>query len=346
MQWFRHWLSKGSERPAKVSSASSTNGFRPQVESLDERVVPTVSTAITTGGTFTLAVNTSNVLVALDASGNQSTTSFTNVRTAQAFRDANGNLGADIVFRDGSWTHFDASAGGPITFSASMVKSMFGGLILDAGSAYDSKGVLSLDIVVDASTKVDTNGNTFSDAVGSLKTLVGGSFVDTGLGSNVRWVSVYEATDGSTGTALGQVIPAGDATTTFDDNLLVRKADAVTGLTTLYNGSQFAAGAIVEYSQSTSPSSPTSLLSPTPATRAAVIDVTFEGQPTFAMTAPFGLTADNGYALQFTTGASGTTGGLLGSAGISTSPNVVGIISSDGTIKTGAEYPGEMFGGT
>lgn len=330
MQWIRNWF-KCSDRPTKVS-LSTSNGFRPRVESLDERVVPTVSTAITNAGTFTLAVNISNVLVAIDAAGNQTPTSFTNVRTAQAFRDGNGGLGADIVFQDGSWTHFDNSFGGVTAFSAAQAKAQFGGLILDAGTAYDSLGNIRLDILVSNNNNLDTNGHTFANALGSVKELnqaIGGGLVDTGLGNNVRWVSTYEAVDGGTGIAVGQVTPAGGGM--LFDALLVRKGDTATGVTTLYNGAAFSGGAVVEYSQTMSLPTPVSIFNPAPGPRAALIDVTFEGNPT-TFNGMWNPTNDGGYALQYSVGATSSPG--------APAPNVIGFIGVNGDIKTGISYPG------
>jgi len=336
MPWLRNWLAKRADHSAKASTP--TNSFRPQVESLDDRIVPTVSTTITAAGTFTLAVSTDNVLIAIDAAGNQSKTGFTNVRTAQAFRDGVGGLGADIVFRDGSWLHFDNTLGGATMFTADMAKTQLGGLVLDAGTAYNDKGQIRLDILTSADNMVDTNGNTFADALGSLSEFTFATGLkDTGLGSNVRWVSTYNAADGGTGIALGQVTAAGQPGI-FDDTLLVRKADSVTGVTTLYNGIQSSAAAIVEYSQTTSLPAPGGILAgPTTTPRTVVIDVVFEGQEGFdPMT---GLpTSDNGYALQFTTG--GTGGGFLGLGGAA---NVTSISSTDGSIETGIFYPGTKF---
>jgi hypothetical protein len=352
MQWLRNWLSKSGERPAKVSSSTSTN-FRPKVESLDDRIVPTVSSAITNVGTFTVAVNTSNQLVALDAAGNQTQTGFTGVRTAQLFRTASGGLGADIVFQDGSWQHIDDAAGGlgSFTETAAQAKSQFGGLILDAGTAYNDKGQVRIDFLVSSDTMVDTNGNTFSDAVGSVMEFdmsAGGGLHDLGVGNNVQWVSTYNAADGGTGIALGQVTK----NTQTGDTLLVRKADLAAGLTTLYNGFRFTPDAIVEYSQTTSlPTVGNNGLggilgnagnNANSASRMVLIDVTFEGSQTaFNQVAPFGPKDDTGYALQFTSGGSTSVGGLLG--GTSGVANVVGIISSDNTIETGVLHPGETF---
>jgi len=349
MQWLRNWLSKGSERSAKGSSHAS-NGFRPQVESLDDRIVPSgVSTAVTNIGTFNLAVNTDHVLVALDATGNQiATTSFTNVRTVQAFRDRLGGLGADIVFRDGSWTHFDNSFGGVTTFSADQAKAQFGGLLLDAGTAYTDQGQIHIDLLVSADNLLDANGNTFSDAVGRVldfNQATGGGLQDIGVGQNVQWVSTYNAADGSTGIALGQVT----VNNTTGDTLLVRKADAVSGLTVLYNGLAFSSGAVVEYSQTTSLPiignnglgglNGNAANNSNAVNRAVIIDVTFEGAGSFDPNT-FQTINDGGYALQFTSGGT-SAGSLLG--GISLVPNVVGIISPNGTIETGVFYPGQTF---
>jgi len=348
MMWLRNWLSKSSERPAKVSS----NSFRPKVESLDDRIVPSgVSTAITNIGTFNLAVNTNNVLVALDATGHQiATTSFTNVRTVQAFRDGLGGLGADVVFLDGSWLHFDNSFGGATTFSAAQVKSQFGGLILDAGTAYNDKGQIRIDLLISANNTVDSNGNTFANALGSVSEFnqaTGGGLQDLGLGQNVLWLSTYNAADGGTGIAIGQVNdPNNTPNNAGDDMLLVRKADSASGLATLYNGTYlFSPAAIVEYSQTTSlPVVGNNGLgaifgnggNSNNTTRMVVIDVTFEGSTTgFVNGTPVD---DTGYALQFTSGGAAANSNLLG--GLSLVPNVVGIISPDNTIETGTEYPG------
>ena len=156
------------------------------------------------------------------------------------------------------------------------------------------------------------------------------------LGNNVQWVSAYQAVDGSTGFAFGQVTKSTTGTT--PDQLLSRKFDTAGGLVTLYNGDEFGGGAVTEYSQAVSSPTGGGLLVPTTSTtRTVIIDVTFEGTPTTFDTMTGQPTNDGGYALQFTTGGSG--GGLLGG---STVPNVIGI-SGGGQIKTGVEYPGAQF---
>jgi hypothetical protein len=345
MQWFRKLLGKRAERSAKVSPKTS-NGFRPQVESLDDRIVPTVSTAITNIGTFTTAVDINHNLVAVDpTSGNLSQTGITNVRTAQIFRDGTGGLGADIIFQDGSWRHIDSGPLGSFTISADQAKNQLGGLVLDAGTAYDKMGQIRLDILVSADNMVDTNGNTYGDALGSVKEFnqaFGGGLADLGLGSNIQWVSAYNATDGGTGIAFGQVDKNVGTAPFMYNQLTAKKFDFATGVTTLYVGAQFSAGAITEYSQTTSmPSALPALLAPnTPP--AVIIDVTFEGQAT-KYDAMFGAQNDGGYALQFSSGGSATVGGLLGGGAATTGPNVLGIVNPDGNIETGILYPKTQF---
>jgi hypothetical protein len=355
MRWLRNMFSARSKNPIPASSARS-NGFRPKVESLDDRIVPTVSTAITNAGTFTLAVNTDNVLVALDpATGAQTAaTAFTNVRTAQAFRTATGGLGADIVYRDGSWQHIDSAAPlGNFTISADQAKAQFGGLILDAGTAYTDAGLARLDFIVSNSNTLDPDGHTFSNATGNVMEFnqeTGGGLVNTGL-ANALWVSAYNATDGGTGIALGQVSSLHPTTFPGDYMLLVRKGDA-TGVTTLFNGIYLTPGnAVVEYSQTTSlPTAGGGLggalggaLGGNAAPRGAIVDVTFEGYPT--VFAP-GAMNDGGYAIHYTIGSTGAVAGGLfggGGAGGDTGLHVTGIVSPDNTIKTGVFYPGMTF---
>lgn len=328
MQWLRNWL-KRPDRAAKVSSSPST-AFRPRVESLDERVVPTVSSVVTAGATFTVAVSDTNNLIAIDPStGAVSQLGFTNVRTAQLFRDGNGNLGADIIFRDGSWTHIDGSFGGTTTFTAAQAQAQFGGKILDAGTAYDSSGNIRLDILV-ANT-----ANTDRFALGHImefNAATGGGLVDLSgaLGTSVRWVSTYESIGGGTGIALSQLTAgAGTPTNLTDDQLLVRKADFATGVSVLYSGDGVNPAAVVEYSQSVFAPSTSSLLGPPTVTSlSVVIDVTLEGLDTIAIAGGSPTATEKGYALQFTSSASTSLGGTA-------SANVVAVIASTGGIRTG-----------
>jgi hypothetical protein len=60
MQWFRNWLTARATRPAKPACS---NAFRPNLESLDQRDVPSVSSVLTKAfGDVQFVVTTNNTL--------------------------------------------------------------------------------------------------------------------------------------------------------------------------------------------------------------------------------------------------------------------------------------------
>ncbi len=334
------WLRKLLPGSGKVQKSARPSGFRPQVESLDDRIVPTVSTAVTAGGSLTIAVSTDDVLVGIDpATGAISQTAITNVRTAQIFRDANGAFGADIVFLDGSWQHIDSSPLlGSFTLSAAEVQARFGGPLLDVGTAYDTAGNVRVELLVSNDT------NTDQSALGHIMQFdqaAGGGLVDLApiLGNSVRWVSAYESIDGGTGIALSQLTAGGDTPTDLtDDQLLARKFDFTSGsLALLYQGDGLNPAAVAEYSQSVLFTNPagfpgipsTTLVGPN-TNRTVVIDVTFDGLDTLAAVTTQDI-QEKGYALQFTT----TTGTPSVFAPAVPTTTVVDVVPTPGTIKTG-----------
>lgn len=178
-------------------------------------------------------------------------TATAGVRTAQGFRTAAGNLGFDAVMLDGTWQHFEQTPSflPNGTFTASDLGLT--GRILDVGSGYDSLGRLRLDVLVGSlnNSKLDQTGTIFTFIQGTQ-----GLTANSILGNNVRWVSTYLTPDGGTGFAFGQLIGGtqGTNTTPGTGRLFVRKADASTRVTTLYDGLDQAGGGITEYSQTVS----------------------------------------------------------------------------------------------
>lgn len=323
MQWLRNWLSKRSNRPAKVSSTTS-NGFRPQVESLDGRVMPSVSSLALAGGTITVAVSTDNELVVVDpVTQNQSGTGIVDVRTAQLFRDPTGSLGIDIVFNDGSWQHIETGTGNTFLFSAADATSFFGNPLLDVGSIDDGSGGVAFTFLVSNDSNTDQNALGFIAQFDSLSGLT----TFEGFSTTIRWVSTYETTtQGISGLAFGQVT-AGDATADpFDDQILAQRVDGISGLLTLYQGSGANPAAVAEYSQSVLFTGTGSLLNPTAVASVVATDVTLEGLDTNTLISnAMGGTdpvAEAGYAIHFTMGDIATGTGAVS-------------VMGNGNIKTG-----------
>ncbi len=232
MQWLRNVFARKATQPTQ---STRPNAFRPNLETLGARDLPSVSSVITAAGQYQFIVDTTNKLVVVDPSGVSTTTSFTNIRTAQGFLDKKGGLGADIVFVDGSAQHIETANG----FNFTLTNTQFGKPILDMGTAYDSKGNVRIDILVSNTT------STSNDIVGTLQEFTtAGGLQPVGL-TNVRWVSTYQATDGSTGIAVGLMTTGG--------MLLAEKLDSVNGLAVLYNNPDGVTENITEYTQAVAP---------------------------------------------------------------------------------------------
>jgi hypothetical protein len=104
MKWFRNWFAR---RPAgRFHSPRCLS--RPCLEALEDRCVPSISRAfLGNGSVVTLVAFNNGSLVAYGPS-------FTGqiglgVKDAHAFRDAQGQLGADIVLNNGLAFEFDSS---------------------------------------------------------------------------------------------------------------------------------------------------------------------------------------------------------------------------------------------
>jgi hypothetical protein len=282
---------------------------------------------LTNDGLSQVIVDTSSNLV-LVAPGGQRTTLFNGtVQTAQGFRATNGALGVDVVFLDGSAIHYDPAAGGVMNFSS----TFFDGNILDFATAYSASGQVRIDILVanpvtgpfvvtslgitpaGVALGRPTISSTFGGLTGHVLEFTPSTGLrDLGLGTNVRWLDTYQDTAGGTGIAVGQELP--------NNELLVRKADAVTGVTTLYDGLDYTSAAITGYSQTVSFSSPNN---PT-----VVIDVTYNSSTNFSLellTQP-PQTLFGTYALEFTYGPANFPG--------STGPGVK-LVGNGGDIKPG-----------
>jgi hypothetical protein len=321
MQWFRNFLSSSRQRSPKAARPSA---FRPSLETLDQRDLPSVSSVLTASGLTQFIVDNTNSLIVKSTTLGTGTviagTATTGVRTAQGFRTADGNIGFDAVMMDGSWVHRELGAGGALlpngTYtSASITGLPAGSKILDVGTAYDSNGKLRLDILVtktgSTSTSLDVTGRLFEFNQAS-----GGGVTEVTALSNVRWVSTYIDAIGGTGIAIGQ---------TFGQELLVRKGDN-TGVATLYDGLDTSPAAITEYTQTVSPITSTGALPGFPgsgttnaASRKIVIDVTYNSDTSIMATMP------GTYAIEYS---------------VTPSPNAAPVVSVmgvgvDNTIKPG-----------
>jgi hypothetical protein len=300
MQWLHNLLS-GSTRAPKTAKP---NTFRPNLEALDSREMPSVSSALTSDGTLiTYIVDSSNNLLFATNGGAPALAISGGVRTAQAFQTPGGSFGVDIVYTDGRWQHFENPTGtpsfltnitGPIgstVTSAQLNGIPAGGQILDIATAYDTKGSVRLDVVI------GTNGggpdqtgrlyefNTLPFATGGFVAPGGSSFTDTGIGANVRWVSDYRATNGMTGIAWGTVSGGmlGTDTTPGTGTLQALKFDVVDGFQNLYQGPDQAGGGVTEYSQTVTPPSNTPH-STTNTPPRVVVDVTYDAASTTSST--------------------------------------------------------------
>ena len=232
MQWLRNVFARKTNQPTKSARPAA---FRPSLETLDARDLPSVSSVITAAGQYQFIVDTTNKLVVVDPSGVSTTTSFTNIRTAQGFLDKKGGLGADIVFVDGSAQHIETAN----NFNFTLTSTQFGNPVLDMGTAYDSKGNVRIDILV---SNTSANG---TGVKGTLQEFTTGSGLVTTSLTNVRWVSTYQVADGSTGIAVGMV--------TTGSMLLVQKLDSLNGLVTLHNNPTGNTEDITEYTQAVAP---------------------------------------------------------------------------------------------
>jgi hypothetical protein len=275
MKWLRNLFTRRTER-CRVSAPAQTLSFRPEVESLDERCLPNVSSALTAIGQFQFIVDNTNTLTVVDPFGQRSTAFDGQVQLAHAFSTPGGGFGADVVFTNGSDYHFDPFGGSTV-----LTNTQFGNPILDVGTAYNAAGQIRLDVLVRHS--FGTTGSVLEYTPSTGLTLL------SGLGDNVVWLNDYQDTNGGTGIAVAQLIykPGYLAST-----LLVRKADTATGVTTLYNDRT--GTAIMDYSQTVSPAP---ALTPN---RTVVIDITFGGNTSFSNT------TTGTYALEYTT-TGGTT---------------------------------------
>jgi hypothetical protein len=105
MKWFRNWFGR---QPA---DRSPSPGYlsRPCLEALEDRCVPSISRAFLGDGTVVTLVTFNNgSLVAVGPSFNSVVIS-TGVKNAHAFRDAQGQFGADIVLNNGLAFEFDST---------------------------------------------------------------------------------------------------------------------------------------------------------------------------------------------------------------------------------------------
>src|SRR5258707_1061814 len=107
MQWLRNVFARKATQPTK----STHRSFRPTLETLDARDLPSVSSVLTAAGLTSFIVDNSNSLRFSTAGGTPvlaiQGTPTAGVRTAQGFRTVGGGLGVDIVNLDGSWQHFE-----------------------------------------------------------------------------------------------------------------------------------------------------------------------------------------------------------------------------------------------
>ena len=91
MTWFRNWFAPRAPRSTPSVPADT---FRPQVESLDERCLPSVSSVLTGAGLSQFVVDNTNSLVlnspVIGGTGTIVAGATTPVRTAQGFRTAAG----------------------------------------------------------------------------------------------------------------------------------------------------------------------------------------------------------------------------------------------------------------
>lgn len=297
MTWLRDLL---SGRAGRSSKSAGANAFRPKLEALDSRELPSVSSALTaTGSLVTYIVDNSNSLL-LSIDGSAPAVGISGgVRTAQAFQTPGGSFGVDIVFTNGTWEHFENPTGtpgifagitGPIGSSVSsdqLIGVPAGGQILDVGTAYDPKGAVRLDVLIGTGgTGLDQTGkvyefNTLPLGTGAFVAPSAPRLTDTGL-LNVRWISDYTAANGMTGLAWGTVDGGtlGTDTTAGTGLLQAYKFDVVDGLKILYQGRDQAGGGITEYSQTVLPPQP--LFMPVPPR--LVVDVTYDADTAFSST--------------------------------------------------------------
>ncbi|QJW97654.1 hypothetical protein [Frigoriglobus tundricola] len=283
MLWFRN---RRTER-------ARPNTFRPRVEALDDRCVPSASSVLASNGLNQVYVDANSDLVLVSPNGQQTALYDGSVRTAQGFRAADGALGIDVVFTDGSAIHYDPSAGGVLTLS----NTFFGGNILDLSTAYSASGRVRIDVLV-------ANSGSPSTALGQtghvMEFTTSGGLQSLALGTHVRWVSAYQDTAGNTGIAIGQELGSSE--------FLAQKADTVTGLTTLYDGLNDASAAITGYTQSVS--------SFAAGNQEVVTDLTFNSDTSLSSA------VTGTYALQFTAGTAAFSGTGLGVTLVGTSGDV------------------------
>jgi len=328
MQWLRKLVSSSANAP----KAARPSAFRPNLETMEAREVPSVSSVLTATGVTQFIVDNTNSLIvkstvfgtATVIQGSNGTTP-TGVRTAQGFRTQAGTLGFDAVMLDGTLRHFEQS-GTTLLPTGNYTAADFGFAgrkILDVGTAYDTQGRLRFDLLLTKAGNTSVALNQVGDLF-EFNQANGGGLTNTGL-PNVRWVSTYLDPNGGTGIAVGQ---------TFGTELLVRKADAVAGLSVLYDGSNSATAAITEYSQTVTPilnvgnlpGVPNNTLNTTTnaALRRVVVDITYNGDTSFGA-------ATNGgtYATEFS---------VTPSANLAPAISVTGVgvgASPDNTIKAG-----------
>ena len=264
MQWLRNVFARKATQPTKPTRP---NAFRPNLEALDARDLMSVTSVLTAGGLNTFVVDSgNNLLVGLNGAAPTvaiTGTMTTGVRAAQGFRTPAGNIGADIVFLDGTWKHIELGTQGFLgtalgakagSAGAGLTTTDLGltGRILDVGTAYDAQGRARLDIVVANTTNssLQQKGRLFEFDQAPTALLGANVFgAITPLGSNVRFVSTYLTPTGGTGIAFGQDF--GNAGMSVLGQYLVRKFD--TTLATLYDGSNLAAAGITEFSQTVTP---------------------------------------------------------------------------------------------
>jgi hypothetical protein len=318
MQGLCNWLAPRAERPSKSATARS-NTFRPNLEALDRRDVPSVSSVLTnTFGDVQFIVDNTNTLKVSINGGTASPLSLGGpVRTAQGFRTADGTIGVDAVLTDGTWVHDQLGAPGILgsnmfTRTAAQIGALpTGSTILSVTEAYNAQGQLHLDILSTTNnsntpTALGVTGSVFdfNQATGSVGTILGGA-------TNVDWINTYVDAAGGTGIAFGQEIGNGE--------FRAQRMDTTTGgFVTLYDGADTITAKITGYSQSVLSSANTlqGILNPGSATTKVVIDITYNASTSFLPTNTTGT-----YALEFTAGVPNAA--VAGVTGVGTDNSIL-----------------------
>jgi hypothetical protein len=226
-------LFRESRRPRLGTPTPRPFAFYPQVEHLDERCLPNVSTVSTAAGIWRFVVDSAtSSLTVTDPTGVTAKAvdgTVTPVRVVHGFCDPKGNIGVDLVYADSTAVHFENGK-----------LNTVGTGFLDLSTAYGRKDG-SIRIVA---VKMDgTSGVAPFSLAASLSPT---STVRTGtllqydgrsismLGANVRWASAYEDTGGSTGLAVSIMTGAG-VSVTLSDSVSKNFTTLYTATTSLTN---------------------------------------------------------------------------------------------------------------